>query len=121
MREIKFRFWHKTKKRMSRVLGLGVIWEYLCEEWGLFDWKDIEKLQYTGLHDKNGVEIYEGDALQRWEEEEGYNDIGQVEWFGSMFMVLFWDGDRISLDEYAADTGEVIGNIYSNPELLEGA
>ncbi len=118
MKEIKFRFWHKTKKRMSRVLGLGVIWEYLCEEWGLFDWKDIEKLQYTGRHDIKSNEVYDGDIWQRG----GF--IAVVAFENSQWVL----NKALSSSCYAYPsfwsniaTGIVIGNIYENPELLEGA
>jgi len=79
-------------------------------------------MQYTGLKDKNGKEIYEGDVVEWvWENGNIYREV--VKWkeipteetscFGFEF-----SGDLIS--KYGGrDTVEIIGNIYENPELLE--
>lgn len=70
--------------------------------------------QYTGLKDKNGVEIYEGDIYQF----EGHNFaiIHNLGSFGCFEDDLFYP-----LGDIFYKLGEVIGNIYENPELLEDA
>lgn len=64
-------------------------------------------MQFTGLHDKNGKEIYEGDII-KW----GVH-VGAVKWINSC--IVFGDGFGLFPCNL---TSEIIGNIYENPELL---
>lgn len=77
-------------------------------------------MQFTGLHDKNGEEIYEGDIVQYKSNEVGtLNTINEK-------MEIFWNEKEAKFDTSSRTLGidqyglEVIGNIYENPELLKG-
>ena len=122
MREIKFRAWDKEIKKMCQISNIDFaerqarairIYESgLGASWENFD--VLELMQYTGLKDKNDVEIYEGDLVQ----VEGLlpNDPFKV-WFRSgLFHIGNWNTQGFM---NAFDFYEVVGNIYENPELLE--
>lgn len=79
------------------------------------DFEEVELMQYTGLKDKNGKEIYEGDIYHVGDKNIRY----LVVWFDSGF-----EGKQLRSTSYAglkswAKDIEILGNIYENPELLE--
>lgn len=115
MREIKFRIWNKKKNewhlRDINLLGETIVLgEILLSEkdepMKLIDMNDLIVMQFTGLKDKNGKEIYEGDIYQTF--IEGNRPIFIVEFINGGFSVAGLLEDI-----------EVIGNIYENPDLLE--
>lgn len=124
MREIKFRAWHKYQKRMLYDLYLDFqgnigIWNYEETEIKFIDRSDcLILMQYTGLKDINGVEIYEGDlvAVADYANWEG---LYKVIWDEENLMYMLEDafGDREKLCEF--EEYLVKGNVYENPELLE--
>lgn len=129
-REIKFRAWDKKSKCMAKLIGFKDLEKaiqviYLDEDgdetFAIVDREQIELMQYTGLNDKNGKEIYEGDIVKA-EESKIVCEVIYTE--GAMFM-LNWHDTKWGNDEYhhyglGAFTLEVIGSIYENKDLLEG-
>lgn len=103
MRTIKFRAWDKWTKKMAQPKdGDFIGWHSPS------NWKDCyEVMQYTGLNDKNGKEIYEGDVVMN---NHGFKHL--VEWTESYECEPCFS---ISKDVEV----EVIGNIYETPELIK--
>lgn len=82
------------------------------DEW-CFDWANAE--QFTGNHDKNGKEIYEGDIVKLEVLSEPVRHKGTY-WIKSNFKVHY---DGQSFYPGRLSQSEVIGNVHENPELLE--
>ena len=122
-REIKFRAWDKeTKSMIKEVWEIGLKSNY-NQPWLMGDDKrtdNFELMQYTGLKDKDGKEIYEGDVARIWADPKDYNGykghnyIGVVEWDEFILGFILSDGHGLKDFEFI----EIVGNIYENPELL---
>jgi hypothetical protein len=119
MREIEFRAWLKRYKEIAKVdlLGKNKILSGRC--W--FDFKDIELMQYTGIKDKNGVKIFEGDIVKvygrTFDNALKYN-ISKVIYLDSQFALYIYN-QYFAIYSDLCSNYEVIGNIYENKELLE--
>ncbi len=112
-REIKFRIWHYVCKKM--------LYDFT---WPLTDGNDVNMafadllhplMQFTGLLDKNGKEIYEGDIVK-------WNDVVDDGWGGGYHTsitenVYFGGGAFYPVCQMPGNEYEVIGNIYENPKL----
>lgn len=118
MREIKFRAWYKDAEQMLNVRDINFCGEDLDAYEMEGDWlsfQDVELMQYTGLKDKNGKEIYEGDIVK-----EDFS-IGKVT-FNQGCLEIDWIKNYNSWSDtlrFHVKHIEVVGNIYENSDLLE--
>ena len=124
----KFRAWDSWRKRMSVVDRIYIDTEgvRLYDDFGEYwrDFRDAKLMQSTGLKDKNGKEIFEGDIVQFEDCYEVsdflYINTGIIEWCQGGFHVTNRDSVLMEdlLDGDSLDV-TIFGNIYESPELLE--
>ena len=152
MREIKFRAFHKEEKKMCEVATINFSdgFAYLLgvkpgEDQFIGDrevvvapkdgracsFAEIEIMQFTGLLDKNGEPIFEGDILGSRIPEIDVK--GEIEWHTNTasWQLIAYDSNRVAMTHFRFWGGpsyyeltnsnlfEIIGNIYDNPELLK--
>ena len=129
MREIKFRAWNEVEEKIYNwyeFLNTNMKNTFITPESTA-----MILMQYTGLKDKNGTEIYEGDIVKIHAHSYDYgfskNRIGQIKFLDGSFGFYKQLSEKEYLfNELSTEYGygeldyyEVIGNIYKNPELLE--
>ena len=133
-RDIKFRLWSKIGKKFIEtdnpdldfvINNNGYLYsiEYCYGETCILPQMDTEVLQFTGLKDRNGKEIYEGDILKYNFPYDGrLKHVSPVKFLETeaSFGIKDIYGNEIPLYRITANNYfEVVGNIYENPELLE--
>ena len=133
MREIKFRVWDNFRKKFAKQIttfkfdrcgNINLVvyldrankTKEITEQEKIYT-NDFELMQYTGVKDKNGKEIYEGDIVKI--DDEVY----EIKWVGAGLSAVkgerrfdWWKFAKIDGGSYIP---EIIGNVYENPELLE--
>lgn len=124
MREIRFRAWNKVDKTMyeNAIYNCKDTFDMILKHPQIY-----EVMQYTGLKDKNGTEIYEGDIVAQFNFEDKFFRTKVVYKNGSFGYINPLFNEFISYDSNIAfkwkngrsKNIEVIGNIYEDPELLQ--
>ena len=129
----KYRAWDKTRNEMNYKVMVGncdtddenwtcpIIWIEEKKEWLHFDDYD-SIMQSTGLVDKNGKEIFEGDVVRQVRTQpitENETITGVVIMLEGAWLIMN-DCEQLASDLWSeTDENEIIGNVYENTELLE--
>lgn len=122
-REIKFRVWtgtHMEYKVMAGhlghfyVAGMNERDSACMSEFNTIYHDETPLMQYTGLKDKNGREIYEGDIMFCVDDAQYY----KIVFLDGMFLLEVSKKDYSPIKEYVFDS-QVVGNIHQNPELIK--
>jgi uncharacterized phage protein (TIGR01671 family) len=119
MREIKFRAWSKEFGMSPATTVVNMLQVVARKDSHDYPDELMTLMQYTGLKDKNGVEIYEGDVVRR--ELRLGQELNEVAWtFGGFYLRnITNDAASVSFHLIKEAELEVIGNIYEKPELLQ--
>lgn len=118
MREIKFRAWYGNRMYYDAndfYLRMdGSCFEIFNGETDAPTWGQPKLMQWTGLKDKNGKDIYEGDILKHEDDK-----LLKVFFQNGCFMYGFGNSQAEFMHEGWGFYSEIIGNMYENPELLK--
>ena len=126
MKEFKMKAWLKKEKKMVAIIGIDFNYEYIryTEDDNLFnsdyktaEFKDIELLQFSGVKDNGGQELYEADVIKF---NDGIDDIyGLISYDDEDGTYrVFYENITEHLSDREGDF-EIVGNIFENPDLHE--
>lgn len=128
----KFRAWMKSLKWMCHVTNISFDSKFvdICQQGDTerytemsVEFDEIELMQSTGLVDRNGQEIFEGDIVRQVRTQpttENKTITGVVTMLEGAWVIMN-DCEQLAIYLWSeTDENEVLGNIYENPELLEG-
>lgn len=126
MKELKFRAFYKPRKKMFNVGMIDFKNKVIIEDAENKHWfHECELMQYTGLKDCEGGEIFEGDIVKDLRDDNSLrygdgNNLSPVEFHqGSFGVSIIYDGIFTPISMFTEDYRfKVIGNIYQNPEIL---
>lgn len=142
MREIKFRACDTKSKQIITVDSIDFQYKVINMGSDLERFDDLDLMQFTGVHDIHGVEIYEGDIVKIWEEDElvpnrdsggGVVDFNKYEGFSQLGTISYHESSCVyetkkhlvgtKFDSYVPldyfVNREVVGNIHQHLHLLE--
>lgn len=126
MKEFKMKAWLKKENKMVSIIGIDLNYQYIRytddgnlfkDDYKIAEFKDMELLQFTGVKDKAGQEVYEADVIKF---NDGIDDI-----YG---LISYDDEDAVycvsyeNVTEYLLNMAgdfEIVGNIFENPNLHE--
>lgn len=120
----KFRAWHKELKLMRDVMAITFTFKYVDvfesgQNYNHWYFENIELMQWTGLKDRSGKDIYEGDIVKYQDWPPKVIKYGTDTLMPASFAGWVLNDTLKYLMLYDEPELEVIGNIYQHPELLE--